>query len=172
MTAGDVGVVVEADDRKWSKPLVLLHQQPFLQRRGGLPKRFLQDAGPGQAGGPASTGGYVIGTGERAADATRLDKFRMPRIGVFTPTGVDMDRQGVQPDVLVEPHPDQLARGQDVQLEKAVEVLRGEVAEWKRSHPVGVGGGAGVDGAGRGRVSVARAPGPAASPPSFMPMAK
>ena len=52
-----------------------------------------------------------------------------------------MEKEGVNPDVLVEPHPDELARGVDVQLERAVEVLREDVAAWKKARPAAAGGG-------------------------------
>src|SRR5262249_11461614 len=51
----------------------------------------------------------------------------IPRTGVYTTRGGNMDRRGVQPDVLVEPQPDQLAKGIDAQLEKAVEALQADV---------------------------------------------
>jgi C-terminal processing protease CtpA/Prc len=54
-----------------------------------------------------------------------------------------MEKEGVMPDISIEPHPDQLARGIDVQLEKAVEVLAGEVTAWRKARPP-VTGGAGV----------------------------
>src|SRR5205814_1237493 len=74
------------------------------------------------------TGGHVIGTGGvRLIDGST---FRIPRIGVYTSKGVNMDKAGVAPDVLVEPHPDHLARGIDPQLDRAVEVLLSDVAEW------------------------------------------
>src|SRR5205807_5975162 len=71
------------------------------------------------------TGGLVIGT--TAARLIDGSIFRIPRTGVYTTAGVDMEKEGVRPDVPVEPHPDQLARGADVQLDKAVEVLRADV---------------------------------------------
>jgi hypothetical protein len=40
------------------------------------------------------------------------------------------------PDVAVDIHPDQLARGEDPQLEKAVDVLLEDVAAWRRSRTV------------------------------------
>jgi hypothetical protein len=43
-----------------------------------------------------------------------------------------MERGGVQPDFLVEPTPEQLAKGDDPQVEKAVDVLRGDVLVWKQ----------------------------------------
>jgi tricorn protease len=80
-----------------------------------------------------ATGGHVIGT----RNITLIDgsSFRTPRIGVTTHKGVNMDKEGVAPDILVDVHPDQLARGQDPQLEKAVDVLSGDVAAWKKSRP-------------------------------------
>jgi C-terminal processing protease CtpA/Prc len=61
--------------------------------------------------------------------------FMMPRTGVFTSAGVNMEKQGVVPDFTVEPNPDELARGIDRQLEKAVEVLQEDVAQWKKTRP-------------------------------------
>ena len=72
--------------------------------------------------------------------------FRIPRIGVYTAKGVNMEKEGVKPDVLVDDHPDQLAKGIDAQLDKAVEVLQAEVVAWKKkdhSSVVGKPGGSG-----------------------------
>ena len=59
----------------------------------------------------------------------------MPRIGVYTVQGTNMENEGVKPDVEVVPHPDQLAKGIDAQLDKAAEVLQVEVAKWKKTRP-------------------------------------
>ncbi len=159
---GREGTVVEPSDRKWSKPLVLLINNRSYSDAEVFPSAF-RTLGLGKLVGQP-TGGYVIGTGEvQLIDGSRL---RIPRIGVYTPAGVDMDKEGVQPDVLVEPRPDQLAKGEDVQLEKAVQVLQGEVAEWKKAHP---------SVAAVGPDAPMPAPlGPTAAPaaPMFMPMAK
>ncbi|MCS7017275.1 MAG: hypothetical protein NZM42_14310, partial [Gemmatales bacterium] len=53
--------------------------------------------------------------------------FRVPRLGVYTLQGVNMEKAGVVPDVIVEPHPDELMRGHDAQLVKAIEVLQQDV---------------------------------------------
>ena len=50
-----------------------------------------------------------------------------------------MEKEGVMPDLVVEPHPDDLARGVDRQLEKAVEVLTQDVSAWKKTRPPVVG---------------------------------
>jgi tricorn protease len=63
----------------------------------------------------------VIGTG--SAKLIDGSTFRIPRIGVYTNLGVDMDTVGVAPDIFVEPMPDDLKKGIDAQLQKAVEVI-------------------------------------------------
>ena len=71
----------------------------------------------------------MIGT-----SSTRLidgSTFRLPRTGVFTNTGVNMEKQGVQPDVAVELTPEDWRKGIDTQLLKAVEVVATDVREWK-----------------------------------------
>jgi tricorn protease len=80
-----------------------------------------------------ATGGQVIGT--REIQLIDGSAFRTPRIGVTTHKGVNMDKEGVLPDIAVEAHPDQLAHGQDAQLERAVEVLTQDVVAWKKSRP-------------------------------------
>ena len=76
------------------------------------------------------TGGHVIGTGS----TTLIDgsTLRIPRTGVYTLKGVNMEKSGVEPDVHVENQPDQLAKGVDSQLEKAVHVLMMDVARAKQ----------------------------------------
>jgi tricorn protease len=78
-----------------------------------------------------ATGGFVIGTG-----STRLidgSSFRIPRIGVYTNKGVNMEKQGVAPDVAVEITPEQWFRGIDSQLLKAVDVVADDVKAWKKT---------------------------------------
>ena len=57
------------------------------------------------------------------------------RCAVFNTKGEDMETHGVVPDVLVDDNPDQLAKGIDPQLDKAVEVLTQDVIAWKKTHP-------------------------------------
>ena len=56
----------------------------------------------------------------------------LPRTGVYTTRGVNMERQAVQPDVMVEATPDQRASGDDPQLASAVDVLKGDVLVWQQ----------------------------------------
>ena len=126
---GSTGLVLRSYDRKWTKPLVLLINNRSYSDAEIFPHAF-RTWGLGKLVGQ-STGGFVIGTREVALiDGS---KFRTPRIGVHTIKGVNMEKVGVVPDITIEPHPDQLARGHDVQLEKAVEVLNQEVAAWRKT---------------------------------------
>jgi tricorn protease len=126
---GGQGMVLRSSDRKWTKPLVLLINNRSYSDAEIFPSAF-RTLGLGKLVGQA-TGGHVIGTMEiRLIDGS---SFRLPRTGVFTVKGVNMEKEGVSPDVLVEDHPDQLAKGIDAQLDKAVEVLQQDVALWKKT---------------------------------------
>jgi tricorn protease len=125
---GGQGVVMRYWDRKWNKPLVMLINNRSYSDAEILPSAFRTLRLGKLVGQP--TGGFVIGT-----SAVRLidgSVFRVPRVGVYTMRGVNMEKEGVKPDVLVENHPDEMARGVDLQLEKAVEVLQAEVIDWKK----------------------------------------
>lgn len=137
---GSSGLVLRSFDRKWHKPLTLLINNRSYSDAEIFPHAF-RTWGLGKLVGQP-TGGFVIGT--RQISLIDGSVFRTPRIGVHTIKGVNMEKEGVMPDVLVEPHPDELARGIDRQLEKAVEVLSQDVAAWKKkSRPPMTGVGAG-----------------------------
>jgi tricorn protease len=140
---GGQGLVLRSYDRKWNKPLVLLINNRSYSDAEIFPNAF-RTLGLGRLVGQP-TGGFVIGTGQvRLIDGST---FRIPRIGVYTTKGINMEKEGVKPDVPVDDHPDQLAKGIDTQLDKAVEVLQGEVIVWKKkdaSHVVGKPGGSGT----------------------------
>jgi tricorn protease len=127
---GGEGLVLRSSDRKWTRPVTLLINNRSFSDAEIFPNAF-RTLGLGKLVGEP-TGGMVIGTySVRLIDGS---EFRIPRTGVFTARGVNMEREGVPPDVLVEPHPDQMAKGIDVQLDKAVEVLREDVLAWKKKH--------------------------------------
>ena len=130
---GGEGLVLRSTDRKWTKPLVLLINNRSYSDAEIFPDAF-KTLNLGKVVGQA-TGGYVIGTG--SVSLIDGSTFRVPRIGVYTAKGTNMEKEGVAPDILVVPHPDQLAKGIDVQLDKAVEVLQKDVVAWKKSHTDG-----------------------------------
>jgi tricorn protease len=128
---GGEGMVLRSFDRKWTRPLVLLINNRSYSDAEIFPNAF-RELGLGKLVGQP-TGGHVIGTSSlRLIDGSR---FYVPRTGVYTLKGVDMEKEGVTPDVVVVPNPDQCARGQDPQLDKAVEVLQQSVEVWKKDHP-------------------------------------
>jgi tricorn protease len=128
---GGEGPVLRSYDRKWTRPLVLLINNRSYSDAEIFPNAF-RSLGLGKLVGEP-TGGFVIGTsGFRLIDGSTL---RLPQTGVYTMRGnrrINMEREGVTPDFLVEQNPDQLAKGEDPQLAKAVEVLRSDVAAWKK----------------------------------------
>jgi tricorn protease len=131
---GGEGLVLRPYDRKWTKPLVLLINNRSYSDAEIFPNAF-RTLGLGKLVGEP-TGGFVIGTG--AVHLVDGSMLRIPRIGVYTSKGVNMEKEGVKPDVLVEDHPDQLAKGVDIQLDKAVEVLQEEVIAFKKKASGGV----------------------------------
>jgi tricorn protease len=71
------------------------------------------------------TYGAVIGTGAyRLLDGSTI---RTPSYGVFTAKGISFENYGVQPDVMIDNTPADFLTGHDRQIEKAVEVLKGEI---------------------------------------------
>jgi len=77
------------------------------------------------------TMGAVIGTGAY----TLLDgsTIRTPASGVWTVTSQNMENYGVPPDVPIDNTPADFVKGRDAQIEKAVEVLKAEIAAKKTS---------------------------------------
>jgi len=127
---GGQGMVLRSRDRKWTKPLVVLINNRSYSDAEIFPSA-VRTLGLGKLVGQA-TGGHVIGTSSiRLIDGTM---FRIPRTGVFTLKGVNMEREGVVPDFEIEALPDQLAKGIDTQLDKAVDVLKTDVVAWKQTH--------------------------------------
>ena len=126
---GGEGHVMRNYDRKWTKPLVVMCNNRSYSDAEIFPHAF-RTLGLGKVVGEA-TGGLVIGT----ASAKLIDgsTFRLPRTGVFTVQGVNMEKQGVKPDVAVAISPADWAKGHDAQLAKAVDVVAGDVAIWKKS---------------------------------------
>ena len=87
---GGEGLVLRSYDRKWTKPLVLLINNRSYSDAEIFPSAF-RTLGLGKLVGQP-TGGHVIGTSSvRLIDGST---FRVPRIGVFTLKGVNMEKAG------------------------------------------------------------------------------
>ncbi len=128
---GSQGLALNSGDRKWTKPITLLINNRSYSDAEIFPHAF-REHGLGKLVGQ-NTGGMVIGT--RNISLIDGSSFRTPRIGVHTNKGVNMEKEGVRPDIFVDIHPDQLARGDDPQLEKAIEVLQADVTAWRKTRP-------------------------------------
>ena len=76
-----------------------------------------------------TTYGAVIGTG--AYQLMDGSVIRTPSTGLWNLKGVNLENNGVVPDVYVDNTPEDFFRNRDAQLERAVEVLRQEMAQRK-----------------------------------------
>jgi len=105
----------------WDKPVVVLINAQSFSDAEYFP-HIMQELGLGTIIGEP-TGGNVIGT----YDFPLLDgsMLRVPAWGIWLLDGTDMEGNGAQPDVEVEIDPEKIARGEDNQLETAVEYLLG-----------------------------------------------
>jgi len=120
-----MGTVFKQADRKWNKPMILLINNKSFSSTEVFARAFHALELGKIVGTP--TGGHVIGTSSK----TLIDgsKLRIPLIGVYTPSGVNLEKKGMEPDLYVENHPDELAIGVDTQLQRAIELLLRDVAK-------------------------------------------
>jgi tricorn protease len=109
-------------------PMVVMQNERSASDAEMFPQGF-KDLGLGKVVG-VPTMAAVIGTGSY----TLLDgsSIRTPGSGIWTAKGENMENFGVQPDVYVDNTPNDFVKGRDVQIEKAVEVLKAELAAAKR----------------------------------------
>jgi len=105
-------------------PMVVMQNERSASDAEMFPAGF-KELGLGQVIG-VPTMGAVIGTGSY----TLLDgsSIRTPGSGVWTVTGENMENFGVPPDVYLDNTPNDFAKGRDAQIEKAVELLKAELA--------------------------------------------
>jgi tricorn protease len=126
---GGEGMVLRNTDRKWTRPLVVMTNNRSYSDAEIFPHAF-RTLGLGKVVGQA-TGGFVIGTTSvRLIDGST---FRVPRTGVFTVRGVNMEKEGVKPDVAVEVAVEDWAKGVDTQLVRACQVVTADVAAWQKA---------------------------------------
>jgi tricorn protease len=109
-------------------PMVVMENERSASDAEMFPQGF-KDLGLGKVVGVPSMGA-VIGTGSY----TLLDgsTIRTPGSGVWTARGENLENFGVQPDVYVDNTPTDFAAGRDMQIEKAVEVLKADLAAGKK----------------------------------------
>lgn len=117
-------------DRKvyasWHKPLVVLCNENSYSN-AEIFAHAIKTLKRGKLVGTPTAGGVISAAKDRILDAGTL---RVPFRGWFLPdTGEDMEMNGAVPDVIVWPDPNDLVKGQDPQLQTAVEVLLKDVEE-------------------------------------------
>ena len=109
----------ESPANTWQKPIVLLINENSFSDAEIFPAIFKHKKLGTIIGMPTS--GSVIGTSPyEFMDGSSM---RMPSNGWFTADGVNMEGNGMQPDIYVEPTPEQIIADDDVQLKKAIEEL-------------------------------------------------
>jgi Tol biopolymer transport system component/C-terminal processing protease CtpA/Prc len=113
---------------RWARPVVVLQNEGNYSDAHIFPYAF-RKLGVGKL-----VGAPVAGTGtavwwERQIDGATV--FGVPQVGFVTDEGRYLENLELEPDVLVLSDPERAARGEDPQLEKAVEVLLAEIGAGK-----------------------------------------
>lgn len=117
------GVKTTQPTRYWGKPIILLMDQNSVSDGEIFPLGF-RNLHIGKIVG-MPTPGYVIGTYEgHLQDGTG---YRIPMWGWYGADGKNMENNGVQPDVKVEPTEEDIQQHRDRQLETAVDMLLREL---------------------------------------------
>jgi tricorn protease len=109
-------------------PMVVMQNERSASDAEMFPAGF-KELGLGKVVG-VPTMGAVIGTGSY----TLLDgsAIRTPGSGVWTVSGQNMENYGVPPDVYIDNTPNDFVKGRDLQIEKAVEVLKASMSQQKQ----------------------------------------
>jgi len=109
----------ETPRRTWTKPIVLLIDENSFSDAEIFPQLF-KEAKLGKVIG-MPTSGSVIGTWQ--VDLIDGSSMRMPGSGWYRMDGTNMEGNGAQPDIKVEMSLNDIVNENDLQLQKAVEVL-------------------------------------------------
>ena len=129
-TVGRNGRIGYPQDRhvyaSWNKPVVVICNENSFSN-AEIFSHAIKSLNRGKVVGIPTAGG-VISTG--SANILGLGRMRLPGRGWFLPhNGEDMELYGAIPHIIVDVAPDDLPKGKDPQLEKAIEVLKKEVQE-------------------------------------------
>ncbi len=109
----------------WEKPIVVLCNQNSFSN-AEIFSHAIKTLRRGKLVG-VPTSGSVISTGSQSI--MDVGSLRIPFRGWYVHgTGEDMEHNGAVPDHIVWPWPGQLPAGTDVQLEKAIDLLKRDVA--------------------------------------------
>ncbi|TYB31923.1 MAG: hypothetical protein FXF47_01635, partial [Candidatus Mcinerneyibacterium aminivorans] len=107
----------------WSKPVVVLINEKSFSNAEIFPLGF-KNLKRGKVIGIPTAGG-VIGT----YHTTLMDgtNFRLPHVKWLTLDKKNMENMGVEPDIFIENHPEDILNGKDPQLDKAIEVIMKQI---------------------------------------------
>jgi tricorn protease len=120
----DAGLEVPRPLETFYGPMVVMQNERSASDAEMFPQGF-KDLKLGKVVG-VPTMGAVIATGSfTLADGSSI---RTPGSGVWTASGENMENFGVKPDVTVDNTPEDFVKGRDAQVEKAVEILKAEIA--------------------------------------------
>lgn len=112
----------------WYKPVVVLCNQNSFSN-AEIFSHAIKTLKRGKLIGVPTAGG-VISTG--AANILGKGNLRIPYRGWYIAgNGEDMELNGARPDIIIWPAPGELETGKDVQLQKAIEVLKTDIAEFE-----------------------------------------
>jgi len=120
----DAGLELPRPLETFYGPMVVMQNERSASDAEMFPQGF-KDLKLGKTIG-VPTMGAVIGTGSYTL--ANGASIRTPGSGVWTARGENMENFGVQPDVYIDNTPEDFAKGRDAQIEKAVEVLKAEIA--------------------------------------------
>lgn len=125
-------------DRKiyasWNKPIIVLCNQNSFSN-AEIFSHAIKTLERGKVVGVTTAGGVISTGGAQVMDVGFL---RQPFRGWFLMNGEDMELNGAQPDVELWPLPGELPRGKDRQLEKAIQLLKKDVAKFLKKQPPGL----------------------------------
>lgn len=128
MGGRDAGMDVPRPLETFYGPMVVLQKERSASDAEMSPRGF-KDLKLGKVIG-VPTYGAVIGTGSfPLADGSSI---RTPGSGVWTARGENMENFGVNPDIYVDSPPGDFLKGRNAQVEKAVEVLKTDIAAGKK----------------------------------------
>jgi tricorn protease len=124
-TRGRDSVFVTRPQRAFFGPIVVMQNERSFSDAEVFPDG-IRRLGLGKTVG-TNTNGSVIGTGAfRLLDGSSV---RTPGTGLWDVSGQNLENYGVPADVWIDNTPADFFAGRDAQLEKAVEVLRGELTK-------------------------------------------
>lgn len=119
------GVATPTPSRAWTKPIVVLMNEHSYSNAEMFPNA-IRERGLAKLVG-WETPGYVIWTQSlKLVDGTSA---RMPGAGVYRLDGSPMENRGEKPDIKIWLHPDDYLAGRDPQLDKAIEILTGDIGD-------------------------------------------